>query len=233
MSHEYLHCNISAHAVVQNQYFLLRMSMGSCLDSSFHIISYLQANSGESFRDMRPWNALNYMIKLAEAAGKSLQVIANFQRHTRHITSEERKGYFMTLCELCKEMPNDERPPGHSSKNCGGWSCMSCGGRYCAGAAGHFTEHNAICNPETKGPTKVPDQVPDQAFTKRAEQAAAPKICLSTHGCKGIQPPHVGQFTTCDSCRVISESEKQRESWDTGAKRQKTPEEKLKAKEAS
>jgi len=50
------------------------------------------ANFGDSFGDTRPWNALNYMIK----------------RHTWQDQERERKGYF--ICDLCKEMPKDERP---------------------------------------------------------------------------------------------------------------------------
>jgi len=66
------------------------------------------ANFGDSFGDTRPWNALNYMIKVAEVAGNSLQMIASFQRHTWQDQERERKGYF--ICDLCKEMPKDERP---------------------------------------------------------------------------------------------------------------------------
>ena len=194
------------------------MSIGSCLDNCSCIISCLQDNFGEAFKDTRPWNALSYVIKVAEAAGNSLQVIANFQRQC---SSDQRRGYFM--CELCRVMPQDDRP---SKKHChrGGWSCLSCGERYCAE---HLTEHHGICNPEIKGDIKVPDQ----AYNKRAEQAAAPKTCLFSQGqgCRGKQPLHYGLFKTCNSCRVIDQ--KRKEKMKPG-KRQKTAEESLTTKEA-
>ena len=215
MWHEVLHWNISA--VVQNQYFLLRNSIGSCLDTYSYLISCLQANFGEAFKDTRPWKFLSAATRVAEDAGNSLQVIANFQRHPRF--SDKRKGYF--VCELCGVMPSDERPSRATFFQA---SCLSCGERYCPE---HHTEHHASCNPEIKGDIKVHDQ----AFVKRAEKAAAPKTCRYSMagGRKGKQPPHYGQFETCDSCCVLNRKQHEKIK---PVKRQKTAAEKLKAKEA-
>ena len=215
MWHEVLHWNISA--VVQNQYFLLRNSIGSCLDTHLYLISCLQATFGEAFKDTRPWKMLDAAIRVAQDAGNSLQVIANFQRHPR--CRDERNGYF--VCELCRVIPSAERlhvGPGKAS-------CLSCGERYCPE---HFTEHHASCNPEIKGDIKVHDQ----AFIRRAEKAAAPKICRCNlaGGCTGRQPPYYGQFETCDSCCVLDQ--KQHASKKPGRRGTKTAAEKLKAKEA-
>jgi len=218
MWHEFLHWNISA--VVQNQYFLLRNSIGSCLDTHLYLISCLQANFGAAFKDTRPWGILNAAIRVAEAAGNSLQVIANFQRHPK--TSNE--SYSKFGCELCRDMPPYERPTGCQYMDAQA-SCLSCGDRYCPE---HYTEHHAICNPEITGDIKVHDQ----AFIKRAEKAAAPKTCFYDlkGGCRGNQPPHYGQFETCDSCRVLQK--KHRDKRINPVKRQRTAAEKPKAKEA-
>ena len=125
-------------------------------------------------------------------------------------------------------MPLDERPCDGSKLTNGGWSCLSCGERYCTG---HFTEHNAICNLGTKGSIKVNDQ----ALIKSAEQASTAKVCLYTSGCRGKQPPHYGQFITCDSCCSISpQIVKKYATPEAKAKThmKKTAEEKIKTKEA-
>ena len=175
---------------------------------------------GEAFKDTRPWEKLDAAIRVAQAAGNSLQVIANFQRQPRF--SDQTKGYF--VCELCRVMPTDERPGTNATITATQASCLSCGDCYCPE---HFTEHHASCNPEIKGDIKVHDQ----AFVKRAEKAAAPKTCgySMAGGCRGKQPPHYGQSETCDSYCVLNQKQHEKIK---PVKRQKTAAEKLKAKEA-
>ena len=170
------------------------MSIGSCLDSCIYIISCLQANFGESFKDTRPWHALYHAIKVAEAVGNSLQVIANFQIQSN---SGERKEYHM--CELCRVLPVDER-----LCNLGCYSLRRLVNDACraANATAHGTSQSTI-------PSATPTLRGTSRCLVKPSSRGPYKLLLRRYtsdyitGCKCKQPPHCVQYETCDSCRVI------------------------------